>query len=138
MRRVLLVLIALLAAGLAFSQTTPTVVVAKSNTYTWPAAPNILSDGTPVPSGAVITYDLVSRAPGGTALTVLTSASALTATITYPVLWVPLDVGIRTDMTIGGQTLQSVVAWGSAIGLPAPFTVFPGVTPSPTASLTVK
>jgi hypothetical protein len=137
MRKALWLLIFVLVVGCASAQSAPVLVVAKTLTFAWDAV-STLTDGTAIPSGGVVTYEVLTRPTGGTAITVLATTSSLSSVINFPTAWVSVDPGVRAVLTYQSTVIRSAETWASVKGTPAPFVVLTGVPPGSPASIHIQ
>jgi hypothetical protein len=137
MKALALVLLLMALASAAFA--TPVVVVATKVTAIWDPVTK-QADGTPIPSGVTLTYDLFLSPPGdaGPLMYATGITSAAGTLVTLPVAWTAYAIGVRAVLTSQGVTINSAVTWSDVGGTPSPFYCFSGQPPAPTVNLRVQ
>ncbi|MBZ5672305.1 MAG: hypothetical protein LAO04_21610 [Acidobacteriia bacterium] len=134
MKKMLIIL--LLAAALHL-QGAPLLVIAKTANIAWDPVTK-LADGSALPAGGTISYDVVVQPTGGGTTTVLATVSTTQATVNFPAPWSLYDVGVRAVLTYQGNNILSAVAWGSVAGTPSPFSFLSGQAPGTTSNLRLQ
>ena len=115
----------------------PVMIVAKQASIAWDSVTK-LADGSALPAGGTIAYDVVVQPTGGGTTTVLATVSTTQATVNFPAPWSLYDVGVRAVLTYQGNNILSAVAWGSIAGTPSPFSFLSGQAPGTTSNLRLQ
>ena len=131
MRKVWIILIALLmiSISVAWAQT---VHYANQSTIAWDAVTKY-QDGTVLPTGTVVSYEIYLK-DGTQTLLGLTTSTQFTVTLTDYLIH---DVGVRASITVGGTKYFSEVAWASVDGVP-PFVLQRYPAPAKVLNLRVE
>jgi hypothetical protein len=118
-----------LAVGLASAQT---IHYANQATIAWDAVTKY-QDGTNLPTGTVVKYEIYLK-DGTQTLLGETIAVQFTVTLTDYLIH---DVGVRSNITVGGTKYFSEVAWASVDGVP-PFVLQRYPAPAKVLNLRVE
>lgn len=97
-----------------------TIVYVNSAVIAWDAVTK-LADGTPVPVGEVVKYEVLRARPAAKASAVVVGeTAALEYVISFPAEgdWV---VGVRAVRTVGTERIVSDINWSDVSGIPSPF-----------------
>ena len=136
MRKAFVIL--LLAAAL-YAQAAPVVVVATKVTALWDPVTK-QADGTSIPSGVTLTYDLFLSPPGdaGPLMYATGITSGAGTLVTLPAAWTAYAIGVRAVLTSQGVTVNSAITWSDVGGTPSPFYCLSGQPPAATVNLRVQ
>jgi len=115
--------------SLAWAQT---VHYANQSTIAWDAVTKY-QDGTVLPTGTVVSYEIYLK-DGTQTLLGLTTSTQFTVTLTDYLIH---DVGVRASITVGGTKYFSEVAWASVDGVP-PFVLQRYPAPAKVQNLRVE
>jgi hypothetical protein len=125
----LILLCTVLVVGLANAQT---IHYANQATIAWDAVTKY-QDGTNLPTGTVVKYEIYLK-DGTQTLLGETTATQFTVTLTDYLIH---DVGVRSNITVGGTKYFSEVAWASVDGVP-PFVLQRYPAPAKVQNLKVE
>jgi len=125
----LILLCVVLAVGLASAQT---VHYANQSTIKWDAVTKY-QNGTTLPAGTVVTYEIYLKDGSQTLLGETTNTQFVVTLTDYLIH----DVGVRSYITVSGTKYFSEVAWSSVDGVP-PFVLQVYPAPAKVANLKVE
>jgi hypothetical protein len=124
---VIIILLACLSVGWA-----QVVYYANQTTIAWDAVTKY-QDGTILPAGTIVSYEIYLK-DGTQTLLGLTTATQFTVTLTDYLIH---DVGVRASITVGETKYFSEVAWSSVEGI-SPFVVQRYPAPAKVQNLRVE
>ena len=128
-RAILIIALLILFAGLAIGQT---IHYANQATIQWDAVTKY-QNGTALPAGTVVTYEVYLK-DGTQTLLGETTTTQFVVTLTDYLIH---DVGVRAAITVGGTKYFSELAWSSVDGVP-PFVLQVYPAPAKVQNLRVE
>ena len=132
MRKALFFIAIVILLGCLSVGWTQTVHYANQTTIAWDPVTKY-QDGTTLPAGTVVSYEIYLK-DGTQTLLGLTTATQFTVTLTDYLIH---DVGVRAGITISGTKYFSEVAWASVDGVP-PFVLQRYPAPAKVLNLRVE